>query len=154
MLNLRAKMLLKALLPYAYVALQFACIGAILLTGPVIARNPVLLVAEILFIGLGLWAIAVMRIGRFNIAPTIAHHARLVTAGPYRLIRHPMYTAVLGSMLSLVADAFTTVRGGIWLALLIVLIGKIRYEEHLLEGRFDGYGFYEEKTRRIIPFIY
>ncbi len=147
-------MLLKTLLPYAYVTAQFACIGAILITGPLIVKNAALLVAEILFIGLGLWAIGVMKIGKFNIAPTIAHHARLVTAGPYRYIRHPMYAALLGSMLSLVADAFTPVRGAIWLVLLIVLIGKIRYEEHLLEGRFDGYGFYEEKTRRLVPFIY
>jgi protein-S-isoprenylcysteine O-methyltransferase Ste14 len=45
--------------------------------------------------GLGLWALRANRPGNFHIRPTPHPQGRLVRHGPYRWLRHPMYTAVL-----------------------------------------------------------
>ncbi len=89
-----------------------------------------------------------------NITPTASVRAehRLVTTGPYRYIRHPLYT--FGSIwwigLSLVMASW-------WTALAIVvafaiLAWRSRAEEAVLLERFgDDYRRYRERTGRYLP---
>ena len=44
---------------------------------------------------LGLWALAAMPIRQLRVVPETHPRGRLVRSGPYRMIRHPMYSAVL-----------------------------------------------------------
>ncbi len=141
-------------LSYIFVIVQFACIGAIVFTGPVLASSPLLLVIEILGISIGFWAIWTMRIGNFNITPDAKPGARLVTHGPYRYIRHPMYLSVLLTMLALVLDQFSILRMTIWLVLLADLLLKLRYEEKLLSSQVSDYSGFAERTKRLVPFIF
>jgi protein-S-isoprenylcysteine O-methyltransferase Ste14 len=78
-----------------FVIIQFLCLGLIAITGPLFPANEALLFIELVGIGLGIWAILSMRIGNFNIAPDPLIRSKLVKSGPYRLIRHPMYLALL-----------------------------------------------------------
>lgn len=59
------------------------------------------------------WAVWANRPGNFNIRPAPRAGARLVTQGPYRLIRHPMYTAVFACAIAaaLLSDSLAA-----WLA--------------------------------------
>ena len=43
----------------------------------------------------GVWALSANQPGNFNIHPTPHQNGRLIDHGPYRWIRHPMYTSVL-----------------------------------------------------------
>lgn len=73
---------------------------------------------------LALWALAANRPGNFNIRPTPRHGGVLITSGPYRWIRHPVYTSVL---LAAAAAAWKPVETPgllLWLALLGVLLAK------------------------------
>lgn len=54
---------------------------------------------------LGLWAIGVNRPGNFNVRPVPRPGATLVTTGPYRFVRHPMYSSLLLAGLGGVAAA-------------------------------------------------
>ena len=68
--------------------------------------------------------------------PVPVDGAGLRTDGPYRLVRHPIYTAVL-----LLAAGFTIAVGTWWtVAALVVLaaffIGKSRWEDRLLHERY------------------
>lgn len=139
---------------YLLVVVQFACLIGILLTGPWIARNPLLLALEMAGGLLGVWAIVTMRLGNLNLAPDVKPDARLVRSGPYRWIRHPMYAAVLLAALALVLDAPSALRWGLWLALLADLLVKLHYEERLLSAHFAGYAAYRQASKRLIPYLY
>lgn len=137
-----------------FVFIQFFSLAMIGLTGPLFPDSVLLLAIELLGLGLGFWAIATMRVGHFNITPEPLKWSKLVSKGPYQLIRHPMYLALLLTTLPLVIADFTLIRLGLWVTLLINLILKMGYEERLLQNRFPGYSQYIESTARIIPGIY
>lgn len=135
-------------------AVQFGCVGVMLLTGPVV---PVWLPARLLLAGavlLGLWAVFSMGLGRFRISPYLHPSGRLLRTGPYRFVRHPMYLALILAMLALLVDRWSALRIGAWLTLIAVLVLKLRLEERLLATRFPGYARYARTTFRILPYLY
>ena len=143
-----------ALLSYGLVFVQLVCLGLIALTGPLFATNPVLLLVEGAAGFLGLWAIWTMGIDNLNVTPDVKHRARLVTNGPYRYIRHPMYSALLVGALALVLDVFSPVRLSLWLFLLVDLLIKLSYEERLLSRDLEGYSDHMQRTKRLLPFVF
>jgi len=137
-----------------FVLVQFLSLGLIALSGPLYPRATFLLIIEILGIVLGIWAVVVMRIGNFNITPDPFTWTTLVAKGPYELIRHPMYLALLLTTLPLIIDDFTIFRLGLWLLLLVGLLLKLNYEEGLLTDRLKGYREYMSESWKLIPFLY
>ena len=106
-------------------------------------------------IALRIWAIAVL--GRFFRRDVIIQEGhRVVTAGPYRVIRHPSYTANLVVAAGL-GFAFVN-----WasLAVLVVVpflghLPRIHVEESELERALgDEYVSYENGTRRLVPGVW
>ena len=142
------------LLSYGLVAVQLLCLGLIALTGPLFAANPALLLLEGVAGLLGLWAIWTMGFDNFNVTPDVKPRARLVTSGPYRYIRHPMYSALLVGGLALVLDTFSPERMLLWLVLLLDLLIKLNYEEQLLSRDLEGYSAHMRRTKRLFPFLY
>ncbi|TAH10296.1 MAG: isoprenylcysteine carboxylmethyltransferase family protein [Sphingobacteriia bacterium] len=110
------------------------------------------------FIGLALalliWAVFIMQKSKLRIFPEPSTQATLIIDGPYRYIRHPMYTSILLGVCGLLIDDFTLFRLGLSLALTIVLIFKLDWEEKLLSDKFDGYSQYMKFTKRLVPYIY
>ena len=99
----------------------------------------------------GVWAVTANRLGNFNIRPDPKPGGRLVEHGPYRWIRHPMYTAVLAYG---AACAWAGGTGGAWLAfalLAAVLFTKATLEERLMLAAHAGYAAYRTRTRRFLP---
>ena len=139
---------------YLLLALQLAGVAHLLLTGNIIARNPACLALEAGGVLLGAWALCHNRPGNFNMTTSVRHSGGLVTSGPYRFIRHPMYAAQLVSFLALVLDVFTPARLAVWGALGVVLVLKLSREEEFLLRRFVEYAQYARHTRRLIPWVY
>lgn len=137
-----------------FVAVQFICLGVIALTGPLIARQPLWLAVEIAGAALAVWTLWTWRLGRFNVLPDVLAGARLVTSGPYRFIRHPMYAALLLGTLGLVGNAPTPLRVATWVVLMIDFLFKLNYEEKLLSERFPDYPAYQKISKRLIPWVY
>jgi len=79
---------------------------------------------------------------------------RLVTSGPYRHIRHPMYAV---SILFLVAVSLVSANGlviGPGLAMVILIYDRIIKEEKLMVAYFgDRYRAYLRTTGRLLPRI-
>jgi protein-S-isoprenylcysteine O-methyltransferase Ste14 len=102
-------------------------------------------------IALGLWAVSCNRIGNFNIRPDPRPGGKLVDRGPYRWIRHPMYTAVIACGI-----AGALVIGSAWgwigaVALVLVLVVKAAVEERWMLVAHPDYQAYRASTKRFVP---
>lgn len=139
---------------YTLVAIQLTCIAIIVFTGPIFPDEILFLSLGIAGALLGLWAIIVMELGRFNITPDVHKNSRMVTKGPYKYIRHPMYDSVLMMTFAWVLGYLTIFRSAIWIVLVIDLILKLKYEEKLLADRYKEYQDYQKRTKSLIPFIF
>lgn len=108
---------------------------------------------------LGLWALSANRPGNFNIRPQPREGAVFVHRGPYRWVRHPMYSALLLAGLGAVrmaggSDDIVSLAGmawAAWLALLGVLWLKSSVEERALLRVFDGYAAYRQRSGCFLP---
>lgn len=102
----------------------------------------------------GMTTIYFNRPGNFNIYPEIKSNARLIINGPYKYIRHPMYTSLLIMMsgLAIYNSHFLNFMGLAVLAL--VLATKSHIEEILLRNHFPAYSEYMQRTKKFIPFIF
>lgn len=136
------------------VFIQLSCIIFIFASGSIVAWHLVLLVHQIAGAAIGIWAIIVMGIGNMNISPLVKEGAVLVTRGPYRVIRHPMYLAVLLVIWPLIIDDFSVTRITAGFILTLDLIIKILFEENLLKKQFAEYEAYMKTTKRLIPVIF
>jgi protein-S-isoprenylcysteine O-methyltransferase Ste14 len=101
------------------------------------------------------WA-ATQHLGKqWRYAAALREDHELITTGPYRLVRHPIYTSMLGMLLATGA-AYTW-----WpmfvAALIFFLVGteiRIRSEERLLAQRFqDSFSAYRARVSAYIPFL-
>jgi protein-S-isoprenylcysteine O-methyltransferase Ste14 len=136
------------------VTLQFTLIVLLLFTTAtyrVSVISIVLLAASVLLVA---WAIIAMRQSKFRISPVPATVAVLITNGPYKYIRHPMYTAIVLGAAGLLTCYFSWLRLGMSVVLAIMLIIKLFWEEKMLAEKFSGYTNYKKKTRRLLPFVF
>lgn len=136
-----------------YVALQFLCLGLLAVSTPLPKVSIMWLVVFGLGVGLGIWAMISMRLNNLSIMPELLSNAQLTVHGPYRWIRHPMYTALAVCSLAWVMVEPQLWR---WLVLAILLIDlwlKARYEEQLLNQRFTSYAAYQQRSKRFIPWL-
>ena len=140
--------------PYFLVTVQFICLIFIAISAPVISNNISGLLVESMGIFLAVHAIYIVKIRNVNVTPTVKQDSELITSGPYRIIRHPMYIAQLIAVLPLVIDYFSWYRLVAIVILLIVLLVKIGYEEKQLIAHFPEYVEYKKKTSRMIPYFY
>jgi len=103
---------------------------------------------------LAFWAMNSMKPGNFRIIPYPVKNGVLVSLGPYRLIRHPMYTSIFIFAFALLAGQFDYLKLICSVLLVTDLIVKMFFEESLLVKHFSGYKAYMQKTKRVIPFIW
>lgn len=137
------------------VAAQFMLIGAVaLLPGDhwhVTTAHDVVAVGLILAaLLLGLWAARWLGRGLTPL-PLPNGRVELVTAGPYRWVRHPMYSAVMLGMGGVALASGSWWSAASWIGLVALLSFKSRWEERHLARAFPGYGEYREQTGRFVP---
>ena len=95
-----------------------------------------------------------MGVGNFNIQPEVKSYS-LITAGPYKWIRNPMYMAVILFYVPIVIQNFSLMNVLVFIVLFIAILLKIYSEEQFLEEQFgDKYLKYKRRTKRLILFIY
>jgi protein-S-isoprenylcysteine O-methyltransferase Ste14 len=108
----------------------------------------------VFLLGLALAVWARVYLGRnWGMPMTQKVDPELVTSGPYRRVRHPIYSGIILAMIG------TTIAVSLyWLVAVVVLGGSFIYsatvEERYLAERFpDSYPEYKRSTKMLIPFI-
>lgn len=147
-----------------YVAVQFV-LFAMVATGPLqaswplvpgVLREPALRTGGLFIVlGVTLAIVSVIVLGR-NLSP-LPHPkagASLVEAGPYRLVRHPIYIGLILAAVGWSLFTNTLLTLSYALALVALFDVKSRREERQLQKQFAKYAAYQERTKRLIPFIY
>jgi protein-S-isoprenylcysteine O-methyltransferase Ste14 len=104
-------------------------------------------------LGLGLlgWTLAHNRPGNFSALPEVKPGARWVTSGPYRWVRHPMYSAALVFCAGFVALDGHPSKAAIWAGIALVFRWKAAIEERRLQERFPGYRERVAGLGRFVP---
>jgi protein-S-isoprenylcysteine O-methyltransferase Ste14 len=85
---------------------------------------------------------------------TLKEKHQLIVRGPYRLVRHPIYTGLL-TMLVATVIVLGHVAGIIAMPFVFVSFWiKLLYEEQLMLKKFPNeYSAYQQRVRRLIPFV-
>ena len=91
----------------------------------------------------GITTLLYNRIGNFNIYPQVKSNAKLITSGPYKLVRHPMYLSLAIIMLgiTLLNFHYLTLIG--FTLIMIAISLKALKEEKLLIENFPEYRHYD-----------
>ncbi len=66
----------------------------LLLTGNLISESPFIIIGQLLSIGFSIWARRSFQKNQFSIHAEPSN-GMLLTKGPYKYVRHPMYTSAL-----------------------------------------------------------
>jgi protein-S-isoprenylcysteine O-methyltransferase Ste14 len=137
------------------IALGIAVLGIFFLFEKhfIFSSNPFTIIIQLSSVALMIWARITFGLRSFHAAANTTK-GELVTTGPYRLLRHPIYAALIyffwASVISYpfietIASAFL-ITGGLFIRML--------FEERFLLVAYDEYEAYSKRTKRIIPFLF
>jgi len=97
-------------------------------------------------------AISLAHLGRsFSL---MAEARRLVTDGPYALVRHPLYFGEAVSMLGLTLQFHSPLAFTLMAMQFAFQFQRMKNEEHVLAEQFPEYGAYCLRTARVLPGLY
>ncbi len=100
--------------------------------------------------------VAIKHLGKqWRIKAAVTDRHELVTSGPYRIVRHPIYASMFGLLLS---NSFVNAGWiSILAAIVIFIVGteiRIHAEEGLLRAKFgDEFEAYRRRVAAYIPFV-
>jgi protein-S-isoprenylcysteine O-methyltransferase Ste14 len=120
-----------------------------LLGGRVPGAGVQVVVDVLLVAGTG-WSVwALRRLGR-NLS-VLAQAREVADRGPYRVVRHPLYTGELTSTLGVALAAGTGWALATWVGLVGLQVYRARTEERVLLVALPGYREYRDRTAALVP---
>ena len=112
-------------------------------------------------VGLSLYGLAILpwtvrTLGRLAApGPAVFRDHDLVTSGPFRLVRHPGYSAILAIFLGTALGTLNWLLLALWPLVVVGTYLSSRAEERLLREKFGkAYRKYAQQTHRFIPGIW
>jgi protein-S-isoprenylcysteine O-methyltransferase Ste14 len=133
----------------------FAVLGLayLVITKHLFSSHPAGIIFQVLAAGLMIWGRITFGIRSFH-AMASTTKGGLITNGPYRWLRHPIYVAVIyfvwaGVLSNPFPDA---IAAAVWVSVSLIL--RMLLEEKFLKMVYSEYGAYSKRTYLLIPFIY
>lgn len=147
---------MKRTLALGLVAAQFLLLGALALLprGSLWSVNTAVLTSAIALGTVGA-VVAILGVIGLGVAltpsPIPRANAPLVTGGVFGLVRSPIYSGLMLGGLGLALVGASVWHGVAWLALVLLLAAKARWEERMLVAQHPDYRAYGARVGRFIP---
>jgi protein-S-isoprenylcysteine O-methyltransferase Ste14 len=142
---------MKTLSMAAFIVLV-AMIMALFYQKSLLASGVIAIAVQILAVLLMIWARLTFGLRSFH-ATANPTEGKLVTHGPYRFVRHPIYAAIFYFLWAGVLTHLSVTSGLIAVLACLALGVRVYAEETLLVRQYPDYVEYAARTRRIIPYI-
>jgi protein-S-isoprenylcysteine O-methyltransferase Ste14 len=137
-------------LPLVFVVVA---IGVLAATGNLFTSSPFVIAAQVGAVGLNVWARRSFQEGTFRVSAAPAGTS-IIRRGPYRVIRHPMYSAALLFIWAAVISHVSALTLTIGVAVTAVVVARIIAEERLLSAQYPEYRDYARSTKALVPFLF
>ncbi|MBP8002736.1 MAG: isoprenylcysteine carboxylmethyltransferase family protein [Chloroflexi bacterium] len=147
-----------------YVVMQFILFGLIAVA-PIVPGMPhwgapgstitLVLGLGLLALGAGMALIALANLGRnLSALPHPKDDAQMVEQGAYKLVRHPIYSGIIQGAIGYALLTASWLTLALALILLVFFDIKSRREEKYLGRKFSNYASYQQRVKKLIPFVY
>ena len=137
----------------AALLLMALALAGLVVRGVFFPSHPVAIMAEILAVALMVWARLTFGRRSFHAAANPSAGG-LVTTGPYRFIRHPIYTAACLFGWSGILAHWSAINVMLGVLLFVGAVGRMLCEERLIIEIYPEYRDYAQSTKRMVPFIF
>lgn len=119
----------------------------------ILSNNPLAIIIQLSSIGLMIWARITFGRRSFH-AEANSTEGDLVTSGPYRWLRHPIYASIIYFFWACVIPYpfIETITAAIFVS--SGLFVRMILEERFLLVAYKEYTAYSKRTKRIIPFLF
>lgn len=128
-------------------------LAALVMNHGLFTAAPVAIAVQTLAVLLMIWARLTFGVRSFHAAanPTVG---KLITNGPYRYIRHPIYAAVVVFAVAGVLANRSLLNGILGLLMVAGMVVRAHCEERLLRAQYPEYADYARRTWRMIPGVF
>jgi protein-S-isoprenylcysteine O-methyltransferase Ste14 len=133
--------------------LVIAAIVILGVSGNLFSRSPIVIAVQAAAVVLNIWARSSFRRGTFRVTAEPGAPA-LITSGPFRFIRHPMYSAALILIWAGVLSHLSAMTLVVGAAVTAICGYRVVVEEQLLRAAYPEYLEYSRTTKALIPFIW
>jgi protein-S-isoprenylcysteine O-methyltransferase Ste14 len=117
------------------------------------SSSPAVIAIQVLCVMLMTWARFTFGGRSFHLAanPT---EGGLVTSGPYRYVRHPIYASALYFSWAGIGANLSLISALLGAGVLAGVLVRIFCEEQLVIEKYPEYADYARKTKRLLPFVF
>jgi protein-S-isoprenylcysteine O-methyltransferase Ste14 len=137
-------------LPLLFIVAAIVVLGV---TGNLFSSSPLAIAAQVAAVALNVWARISFQKGTFRVSAAPGGPS-IITSGPYRFIRHPMYAAALLFIWAAVASHLSASTIAIGTAATAFGVARVIVEERLLRATYPDYHDYSKSTKALIPYVF
>ncbi len=125
----------------------------LLISDSLLSWSPIIIAGQLLAVGLAAWARRSFGAAQFSVHAEPIQKS-LLSTGPYRFIRHPMYAAALLLVWTSILGHVSPINVVVGALVTAVTLVRVVTEEKMLQTSYPNYTAYAGKTKRIIPFVF
>ena len=134
-------------------AVSILALMALIMNHGLFSPAPMVIAVQVLAGLLMIWARLTFGVRSFHAAANPSA-GKLITSGPYRLIRHPIYAAVVVFTIVGVLANLSLLNGILGLLIVAGMVTRTLCEERLLRAQYPEYTDYARRTWRMIPYVF